>query len=803
MLKNQLKVVLRSLAKGNIFSLVNIVGLGVSICAFLLIIEYVYVERSYDNFHKNGDRIYRVQYEKLSADDHNKSAGLAAGAGPDLKMTYPEIEHFVRLWNTRHLVNLLRVNENAHISEKLHYAENGFFNLFDFEFLYGDGAKSLLETNSIVITETLARNLFGRSDVMGEIIAFSNGMSEGPMQVTGVLKDLPNNTHFDFEALLSYETLIESSGGTAANTYNWNAFPTYLLLKEGINVEELEAKLPGFVEQHYTDLIAQGIEVNYLLRPLEDIHLHSNVRMELGVNGDHQIVKVLLAVGILILGLSYFNYINLTTSLVLKRGREIGVRKVAGATKAHLFSQFLMEAFVFNTLGLIMGFTLLQFSKPFFINLTGVSLQDNAFGELGLFPILALVLVIGTLFSGLYPAIIMSRQNLAESLKGQKGSKGKTGLLNKALVVLQFVILCFLLIGSLVVKKQIDFMLDTDWGFDAETAIVVKGPAAGNNIYKEFDAFKDDLSQLSGVNLVSQSTAVPGKEITWINTSIRLYGTPKSENKSIHFMGISENFIESLGLNVLAGRNFNRLLSSDTSNLILNKTAVKTFGFSSLEDALEQKIRVGGKPMVVVGVVDDYMQGSFKSRVNPTAYTYSPWANNYFIVKTAGASSGLIDQIEDVYRSSFPNSPFEYFYLDEFFQRQFEQERAFGKIINLFTALGIWISCLGLIGLTTFAVIQRRKELGIRKVLGATPGILMLLMSRNMLLMNLISFFISIPITYYVTRSWLMNYALATDLSVWVFLIPAFIVVALTLVTTVGLSLKTSLMNPAASLKYE
>ena len=803
MFKNQLKVIFRNLKKGSVFSLVNIIGLGISICAFLIIILYVNQEKSFDNFHTNKDRIFRVYYDKISADEQGRSVGLAAGAGPDLVARYPEIEKAVRFWNTKHLVNLLKVDNESYISEKLHYAENGLFELFDFELLSGDVKTALSEPNSVIITETLAEKLFDKTDVLGQFIDFQNGMSEGLMKVTAVLKDLPKNTHFDFEVLVSYETLIESSGGTAANTYNWNAFPTYLLLGKEVNSKTLEDKFPEFVKEHYAGDIAEGKEIIYGLKPLEDIHLYSNARMELGTNGDYQLVNILFIVGVFILGLSYFNYINLVSSLALKRNKEIGVRKVAGATRTHLVSQFLSEAFVFNLLGVIMGFTLFQISKPVFVRITGIYLPELGVWISGLIPVLLLILVLGTIVSGLYPAIIMSRQKLADSLKGQKDSKGKTGLLNKTLIVFQFVILCFLLIGSLVVKKQIDFMLTTDWGFEAEQSLIIKGPAAGNNISSKFGAFQDNLSQLSGVRSVAQSTAIPGKEISWINTSIRVYGAPKTENKSIHFMGISDNFVASLNLDLLAGRNFSRLIKSDTGNLLLNRTAVKIFGFSSPEDAIDQRIRVGGKPMTVVGIVEDYMQGSFKNTINPTAFMYAPWANNYFVLKVNNASKDLIQNMESVFQNSFPASPFEFFFLDEFFQRQFESERTFGRIISLFTILAVWISCLGLIGLTTHAVIQRRKELGIRKVLGATPKILVLLMSKDMLILNVVSFLISVPLTYFATNKWLANYAQSTALSPWLFLLPIVTVVALTLITTISLSLKTSLMNPSIAIKYE
>lgn len=803
MFKNHLQVAFRNMAKRKSLAFINIFGLGISICAFLLILDFISFQKSYDDFHTKGDRIYRLQYDKQSADHLDQSAGIAAGAAPDLKAEYPEIEQFSKLWATNSLVNLIRFDDQSFISEEVFYADEHFFELFDFELLYGDREKVLSEPNAMVVTRSMAQRLFNTTDVVGKVVDFRNGMSAGDTRITGVVEDLPANSHIQFEVLMSFETLISQSGGSAASSYGWNAFPSYLLLSEHADAKALVAKLPEFVESHYQGVIESGIQPSLHLRPLRDIYLHSDVRFEVGPTGNYQMVQVLIVVSIFILGLAYFNYINLTTSLALQRSREIGVRKVAGATKQQLFRQFMTESFVFNSLSLLLGFTLMQFSKPFFQDVMGVAGTD-AFFRTELIPVMLSVLVFGTLISGIYPALIMFKINLAQVLKGKSSGSAKTGLLHKSLMVLQFVILCFLLIGSLAVRSQIDYMVHADWGFNSEQVLVVQGPAAGNNISDRFEGFFNQIEAIPGVVSVAHGTNIPGRENTWINNGVRRAGADVTEGRSIHFLGVNEKFFNTLDIGLVEGRDFRVEGNVDSTSVILSRSAIKSLGFNSPEEAIGQNL-VGMTPrLTIVGVVDDYMQESFKQNYNPTGYLYAPWANNYFIIRYDSQNpSQLVNQVETEFQSSFQVSIQNYFFLDEFFQRQFEEDQNFAKVFNLFTLLGIWISCLGLIGLTSLSLAQRTKEIGIRKVLGASVFSVVSLFSGKMIWLNVIAVIICIPVSYYAVTSWLSNYTFATSLELYVFVIPVLVLVGLTLITTSVLSIRSSLKNPVKSLRQE
>ncbi|NVJ46937.1 MAG: ABC transporter permease [Cytophagia bacterium] len=803
MFRNHLQVALRNMAKRKSLAFINICGLGISIGAFLLIVDFISFQQSFDDFHSKADRIYRIQYEKVGADYHDKSVGLAAGAGPDLKAEYPEIESFSKIWATKHLVNLLTVGSESFISEDLFYADENFFNLFDFEFLYGDRVAALSEPNSIVLTESMAMRMFNKTDVVGEVFRLSNGMQDEESKVTGVIGDLPANTHFNFDVLVSFSTLISVTEGNAANTYGWNAFPTYLLLAESTDAKALEAKFPHFVENHYQNVIEAGIEPSLYLRPLRDIYLHSNIRFEVGPTGSYQVVQILIVVSIFILGLAYFNYINLTTSLALQRAKEIGVRKVTGATRPQLFLQFMVESLLFNILSLLVGFTLMQSTKPFFQDIMGIG-TEVAILQANFLITMALILVVGTLVSGLYPAWIMSRLELAEILKGKSNDSGKTGALRKGLMVFQFVILCFLLVGSLAVRSQIDYMVHVDWGFDSEQVLVVKGPVAGNNTYERFQSFVDRLNAIPGVEDVAQSTNVPGQENTWINNGVRRAETDETHNRAIHFLAITPGFFSVLDVNHQAGRNFRTTSNIDSASVILSEAALKDLGFASPEEAIGKRLIGINSGLTVVGVVGDYIQNSFKQSYQPTAYLYGDYANNYFILKVNSDSfAGVVKQVEDIYQEAFAGNPFDYFFLDDFYQNQFEEERRFAKVFNLFTILGIWISCLGLIGLTSLSVAQRTKEIGIRKVLGASLFSVVTLFSRKMIWLNLIAVFISIPLAYFVVNAWLDNYVFATRLSFYIYAIPVAMLMAITFITTGLLSIRGGLKNPVNSLRYE
>ncbi|GAB5527809.1 MAG: ABC transporter permease [Roseivirga sp.] len=804
MLRNYFKTAVRNLTKGKLFSFINITGLAVGLGAFLLIFQFVSFEQSFDNFHNDVDRLYRVQFERVYTDKHDKSAGLTAGAGPALEEDFPEVEAFSKLWSAGFMSNLFTVGEEVFNEKKLFYADESFFRLFSFDLVAGSVDQVLKEANSLVLSETKAISYFGSTNVIGKTIRVNNAYDDQVYQVSGVFKDLPRNTHFDFDLLLSFKSLENATDGDAATSFGWNAFPTYLKLAAGTDHKVLEAKFPEWTKGRYAELIADGVEPRLYLQPLESIYLESKLRFEVGPTGNARIVQILTGVALFILILAYFNYINLSTSKSLERTKEIGVRKVNGASRTSLIKQFLIESFIVNLIGIVLGFTLMQVSIPFFEQTLDRPLSEMIVINQSFIVLILVLLTAGTLLSGFYPAWILSRFKTIRVLKGQRAGAGSDGMVRKGLVILQFAILCFLLVGSLAVRSQIDYMLNSDWGFDSDQVVVVSGPSLGQGEGDRLTTFKNELRLQSHISQVSNTTMIPGNEIKWVNNGVRLTTSPENEITSIPFLGIDDTYVGNLSLEVLAGRTFNKDLANEWESLLLSRAAAEQFGFPDPEDALNKKITDGGQEYNVIGVVENFLQKSFKSGYDPIMYRYVPNANNYLCVRVAGGDyEAALKDIESQYTSHFPGSTFTYFFLDEYFERQFTEDRIFGKVFNFFTLLGIWISILGLFGLTSYAVLQRRKEIGIRKVLGASIGSVVLLISKRFIYLTLIAIALAIPIAFYATNSWLDSYSFATGIRAYVFVVPVVVLLAITLLTTGLLSLKSATDNPVDSLRYE
>lgn len=804
MLRNYFKTAMRNLSKSKVFSFINITGLAVGLGAFLLIFQFVSFEQSFDNFHEDVEQLYRVQFERVYTDKHDKSAGLTAGAGPALKEDFPEVEEFSKLWSAGFMTNLLTIEDEAFNEKKLFYADESFFRLFSFALVEGSADQVLKEVNTMAISETRAMTYFGSTDVIGKTIQVNNGMGDELYSVSGVFKDLPRNTHFDFDVLLSFKTLENATDGSAGTSFGWNAFPTYLKLAPGTDFEQLQARFPEWTKGRYASLIEDGVEPRLYLQPLESIYLESDLRFEVGPTGNARIVQILTGVALFILILAYFNYVNLSTSKSLERTKEIGVRKVNGASRTSLIKQFLIESFLVNLIGIVLGFTLMQISVPFFEQALDRPLSEMVVVNQSFIVLILVLLTSGTLLSGFYPAWILSRFKTIRVLKGQKAGSGSDGMVRKGLVVLQFAILCFLLVGSLAVRSQIDYMLNSDWGFDSDQMVVVAGPSLAQDEADKLTTFKNELRLQANIAEVSNTTMVPGNEIKWVNNGVRLTTSPTNEITSIPFLGIDDTYISNLSLEILAGRSFDKDLANEGESLLLSRAAAEQFGFPNPEDALNQKITDGGQEYNVIGVVENFLQKSFKSGYDPIMYRHIPNANNYLCVKVEGGDyERALTDIESQYTSHFPGSTFTYFFLDEYFERQFTEDRIFGKVFNFFTLLGIWISILGLFGLTSYAVLQRRKEIGIRKVLGASVSSVVLLISKRFIYLTLIAIALAIPIAFYATNSWLESYSFATGMKAYVFVVPVVALLTITLLTTGLLSMRSATSNPVDSLRYE
>lgn len=803
--QNHFKTAWRNAFKTKGASLINITGLAIGMAACLLILQYVNFEKSYDQFHENNPNIYRVQLDRIYPDRRDKSAGCTAFLGPALKESMPEIQAYSKLWATKHINNILIHEEHSFLEDQLYYADESFFTLFSYPLLEGDPETALLEPYSIVLTQSVSQKIFGEASPIGKTIEYSGGWGKHAYRVTGLAADVPENTHLKFNTLVSFQTLVQQTDGNAHNGQGWNAFLTYLLFKPGADVKAVAAKLPGFVEENYTVLRERGVGVELHLQALPSIHLKSNLRFEPGTNGNQKIVHILLFAALFILGIAWINYINLATAKSIERVKEIGVRKVIGAGKTDIRRQFMVETILLNLISFLLALVVARIGLPYLNQLTGVNIPQFNFLQnptyvLGLIGVFCL----GVLLSGFYPAFIMSSFSPSHVLSGA-AAKIRGVILRKALVVFQFGIAIVLISGSFIIFKQVKYMLNKDIGIDINQTLVLKGPGIRDSVYEyRLERFKERVANHPAVAHVTNSTAVPGKEISWVNNSIRWRKKAETNNVSMPFVGVDYGFFETFDLQPLSGRVFNEDYKADRSNLVLTKAAARLLGFENPKDAINEEVLDAGTPFKIIGVVEDYNQESLSSDYRPVAFRYVKNASSYYSVKLKTDNvEESIASVQKEWKTTFPGNPFSYFFLDEFFDRQYRSDRLFGRLFGLFAALGILVSCMGLLGLSSYTIHKRTKEIGLRKILGASLSQILLLISKEHLVLILAAALLGAPVAYWIMGKWLGNYAFAIELHWQYFLAPVFILVLIAVVTISYHGLKAALANPVEALRYE
>ncbi|MEZ4896522.1 MAG: ABC transporter permease [Saprospiraceae bacterium] len=797
------KIAWRNMLKAKTFSSINIAGLTIGLATCILIFQFIHSELSFDQFHIYKSDLYRVELDRIYADRTDKSAGCTAFLGPALAEYFPEVEAYTKLWGTKHVNNVLHYDQDPLLVEQLYYADSNFFELFTFRLIEGDPHTALLEPFSIVLTQSVARKLFGNTPAMGKTIRYSGNYGTDDYQVTGIAQDPPYNTHLPFSTLISFKTLIEQTDERADRSTGWNAFLTYLKLKDGTPQATLEAKLHAFIDQYYADLQEKDVQVQLYLQPITSIHLHSNIRFEPDTNGSFKVVKILGWVAVFILIIAWVNYINLATSKAIERAKEVGVLKVIGAHKRDLRRQFLIESTLLNLCSLVFAISIAWLAIPLLNQITQSDISPVAFlnspemifGLTGVF-------VLGILLSGFYPAFVMASFSPASALGGTiRWTKGLN--LRKALVMVQFAISVILIAGSLVVFKQVNFMLHNDIGMNIRQIMVLQGPSLLDSTYPSRLAnLKNQLLSFNYVDQVTNSTAIPGKEITWINNGVRRSGQPESSNQSIPFIGVEHEFFKTYQLPLVAGRTFRKDGEEENDKVVLTKSAASQLGFADAKSALNQTISFNDRKTEVIGVVADYHQESLNHGYQPILFLRAEQANSYFSIKLTGFNTNeAIRTIRQVWNESFPGNPFSYFFQDEYFDRQYRADRLFGKLMAMFTGLAILIACLGLFGLTAFTMQKRRKEIGIRKVLGASTHQILINLTREHMTLVFAAALIGAPVAYVLMQNWLNHYAFAITLKWWYFLLPL-LMLAMAGAIAVGFhAIKAAVANPVNSIR--
>lgn len=801
MFRNYFKVAVRSLLKNRIFSLINVTGLALGVAASLLILQYVNYELSYEDFNEKSSRVYRLKTNRYN--QGSLSTEWASGVvsiGHLLNENLPEVEKYARLTGTSGVLS----RENIEFRERrIYFANQAVFDLFGTEILYGDEESALDELYSVAISESTAQRYFGKADVIGETLYYNR---EQPVQIKAVFKDVPNNSHFKFDILVSWSTQAQGREEQVNSVWYWDGYFNYILLAEGADPEVVATKIDEFIETQWGDEMREADTwMDFELQAMSDIHLYSNFIGEAEVNGDGDAVYALLFISFFIIIIAWVNYINLATAKSMERSREVGLRKVLGSLKGQLIRQFLTESFVINLLAVILAFVIIALVLPAFASLTGQPTTLSQFTQQGFWLGLIALFVIGTFLSGLYPAFVLSSYKPVDTLKGGSVSNSRGAWLRKGLVVFQFMASVGLIIGTYTVFKQVSFMRSQDLGVDINRTMVINGPSVLDSTYTEkLTAFTDVLEANASIEKVVVSTGVPGREVGWNAGGIRREGAPDNEGKQYRVLGFGYDFVETFGLKLIAGRSYSREFGDETSKIMFSRSAVRQMGFESPEAALNQRITFWGEIYTIIGVLEDYHHTSLKENYDQLIFRLIPNANSFYSIKYQASNTQQVIQLAgEKWAQFFPGNPFEYFFLEDRYEEQYKADKQFGNVFTIFSGLAIFVACLGLFGLAAFMAAKRTKEIGIRKVLGASVPTILQLLSVDFLKLIIVSVILAVPLAYYGMDQWLNGFAFRISLSWYVFALPALLVLLIALATVSFQTSRAAKANPVDSLRYE
>ncbi len=806
--------------KNKLFSFINIVGLSIGMAACLLILQYVSFELSYDQFNKNAADIYRVyndRYQNGKLIQHGTITYSAIGKA--MQDDFPEVVNHVRVEPFGNAI--LTYGDKKIGEQQLMAVENSFFSVFSCPVLAGDAKTPLTEPNTVILSEKLARKIFDIKDnnfqpVINKVIVIERDSL--PYKVTAICKDVPENSHLQFDLLISYVSLYSGGNGNwkeADYDFTDSDFWHYIQLKHGTNYKALEAKFTAFSKKYFQGNKVSGSDEKFYLQPLSRAHLYSNFEYEIGKTGSATVVWGLLIIAVLIIVIAWVNYINLATAKSMERAKEVGVRKVAGATKQQLIRQFLTESFILNIIALLIALLIVTLVQSSFNSLIQHQLSLPYLFQKGLngynisSALIALILT-GIFVSGFYPAFVLSSFKPVLVLKGKFTTSGKGIILRKALVIGQFAITVALIIGSFVVYQQIKFVNDQNLGFNMSQMLIVKGPQLtgwdSTFIGKE-NSFTAEVKQIPNVLGSANSGRLPGDELGR-SFNVRRSDAPGETHFTVRNNNISSDFIDLYKMKLLAGRNF---IATDYNpdwnklhNTIITESVVKLLGFKSANDAVGKTIFQGDKKWDVVGVIADYHQKSLRYAVEPTFLrpAYSTFAPISIKVNPQNLPA-TIAAIRKKYDEFFPGNLFDYYFLDEKFNEQYANDQLFGKVFAIFSGFAIFIACLGLLGLSLFATTQRTKEIGVRKVLGASVSNIVMLLSKDFIKLIIIAFVIASPVAWFVMHNWLQDFAYRINISWWVFIAAGLLAILIALITISFQAIKAAIANPVKSLRTE
>jgi len=899
---NYFKVALRNIKRHKGYSFINIFGLAIAVAAAFLIFLFVSFELSYDRFHENSDRIYRVRNDRIYSDIHDKSSGCPPALGPTLKEEFPEIIESARVYPASFMSNIVSYDpsdsyvqtvqfklkgfENArkvsiigffnnwdqdrnvfhrkgdqwegevmllpgkyvykfvvdekeildpgnpdqvtyesgsyslHVvkeqvapsrmitfyEEKVFYAESSFLKMFSFPLNKSFPESALDDPNTVVISESVARKYFRDEDPTGKMIILTNQYGTHFCKITGVSKDVPQNSHIKFNFLLSYKTLIQKNR-RAEHYWGWNMFYTYVLLSPTANPQSLESKFPAFIKRH--ELSEDDYRREFILQPLRNIHLSSSLRWEPEGVGNARTVYFLTVIAVFIMLIAWVNTINLSTARSMTRAKEVGIRKVVGSRRLQLIKQFIYESAFVNILAVICGLVVVLIFLPSFNRLTGLPLSLSQGSHAWLWLVSAILL--GAVLSALYPAFVLSSFMPVTVLSGLHTRSSKGINFRKGLVLFQFAISIILIVGTLTVYKQLSFMRNQDLGVNIEQTLALKIPGAMAYSTDRVNRFKKALLDYPSIKAASASSTIPGEEYSNASSGIRPLNSDPEAGKRCFFVTVDYEYFDFYGIELLAGRKFSKEFTTDIDAAILNEEAVKMFGYESPETSLNEKILLGGlgeQIIETVGVIRNYHHKSLKDALQPVIFTLTEGdpngRNNYFSVRLDTQNiSHTLSLVRDRWDEVYPGNAFEYFFIDESFNNQYRADQQFRDVFGLFAAFSVFISCLGLFGLAAFMAEQRTKEIGIRRILGASASGIVFLLSKEFTKWVLVANIIAWPVAFYVMNRWLQNFAYRTSMGVGIFILSGLLAFIIAVITVSYQSIKIAITNPVDSLRYE
>ena len=800
-----LKSALRHQLKNKSFSIVNVAGLAVGMAMATLILNYVSFEFSFDKMHSKRDRIYRVEsrfYEGNVLTDDWATSSFGYGSAISSELT--GIENFVRI-GMQNPEQTVSYKDERSRETGIAYTGPSFFSVFDFKLKKGTDGDQLIRPRTVVITESVARKFFRDEEPVGKVLTFASGTNFIDCEVTGVVEDFPLNSHIRLNYLISYETLPNYM---KEFWYLHEAY-TYLLLSTGADPAKIEADFPALAEKYKTRDALRNKTWAISLVPIERIHLNPQKQYEREIKGNRNSLYTLMAIAAIILLSAWINYVNLTTARSMEHAKEIGLRKVTGASQKELVSQFITESLIVNLTSALIAVLLVNLLKPAFDRIIGIDIGLFIMQQPEFWVYAAAFIIAGIILSGFYPAFVMSRIKPAEIIKTSYFSSVSAGITRQALVVFQFAAAIILISGAFVVYKQIRFMQKQDIGVNIDHTVVIKFPVSREALNQKIISFAENLETETFVRSVSLAGSLPGMEVAFF-ASNRLQGEGSGQHRLYEMLTADEDFIDTFDFRLLAGRSFRKGFGDERTSLVINEAAMEYLNFLKPEDAIGKKVMLEGEaePVTIIGVVKNWHQRGLGNAYTPIMIISNGrlrWVPpRFFAVKISGNQyDEIMNRIKEKWISYFPEASFDYFFLDQYFDSQYRADRRFGRIVTIFTALAFFISFIGLWALTAFNVSKKVRDVGIRKIHGANSINIIYQFSKEIVTLIIFALVIAVPVSVVIMKNWLLNFAFRTEIGVWIYIFGGLITLLVAVITVGWQSRKVATSNPVEALRYE